>query len=94
MAPPDTTAISVRVLLGTMLGLATISVALRFFSRRRQKARLLADDWLTVPVLVGHSLASATSCNHSSLYNQKFVTLPNKLLLLDRVHRWISLFLP
>ena len=34
------------------LGLSVITVVLRFYARRRQKAPLQADDWLTVPALV------------------------------------------
>lgn len=52
MAAPDTTAVSIRALFGTMIGLITIAVCLRFFARRRQKANLRADDWLTIPVWV------------------------------------------
>ena len=33
--------------------LGIIVVALRFYTRYRQKARLMLDDWLTVPALVG-----------------------------------------
>ena len=35
-----------------MLGLSTIFIALRFFTRNAQKAPLKADDWLMVPCLV------------------------------------------
>lgn len=52
MAAPDTTAVSFRALVGSMIGLITVAVVLRFFARRRQKANLRADDWLTVPVWV------------------------------------------
>lgn len=29
-----------------------VAVALRFYTRRVQNTRLLADDWLTIPALV------------------------------------------
>lgn len=32
--------------------LCLIVVALRFFTRKRQNARLLIDDWLTIPAVV------------------------------------------
>ncbi len=32
--------------------LCAIIVALRFYTRRAQRARLLLDDWLTIPALV------------------------------------------
>ena len=32
--------------------LGTIVVILRFYTRRLQNARLLLDDWLTIPALV------------------------------------------
>ena len=33
--------------------LGIVAVALRFYTRRIQKAPLKLDDWLTIPVLVG-----------------------------------------
>lgn len=33
--------------------LCAFIVALRFYTRRVQGARLLLDDWLTIPALVG-----------------------------------------
>lgn len=52
MAAPDTTAVSIRALFGTLIGLITIAVCLRFYARCRQTANLRADDWLTIPVWV------------------------------------------
>lgn len=37
--------------------LCAFIVALRFYTRRVQGARLLLDDWLTIPALVGFSLS-------------------------------------
>ncbi|TEY32148.1 hypothetical protein BOTCAL_0750g00010 [Botryotinia calthae] len=37
---------------GCMLGLSTVSVALRFYSRLKQKAPLKTDDWLMIPILL------------------------------------------
>ena len=37
--------------------LSVLLVGLRFFIRRFQKARLLADDWLLVPALVAPPLS-------------------------------------
>jgi hypothetical protein len=33
--------------------LCTVSVTLRFYTRYVQKSKLLLDDWLTLPALVG-----------------------------------------
>ncbi|OAA76431.1 Salicylate hydroxylase [Akanthomyces lecanii RCEF 1005] len=51
MAAPDTTADSLKCLLGTTIGLITIAVVFRFVARPQQKAHVRVDDWLTVPVL-------------------------------------------
>ena len=66
MIAPDTTAASLEGLLGTMIGLITIAVVLRFVARRQQGARLRADDWLTVPVLVCR-LVQCNPLNHRSV---------------------------
>lgn len=36
----------------SMLALSTVSIALRFYSRRVQKAPLKTDDWIMIPCLV------------------------------------------
>ena len=48
----DTTVSGLASLSGTLLGLTTAAVALRFYARQGQKARLQMDDWLMVPAWV------------------------------------------
>ncbi|TGO82651.1 hypothetical protein BPOR_0784g00030 [Botrytis porri] len=36
----------------SMLALSTVSIALRFYSRRVQKAPLKTDDWIMIPCLL------------------------------------------
>lgn len=44
----------------TMPVLCIFAVALRFYTRLRQRAALMADDWLTLPALVSSTLRSST----------------------------------
>ncbi|KAK2592307.1 hypothetical protein QQS21_009997 [Conoideocrella luteorostrata] len=64
----DRSASSLIAASAVTLGFGVITVALRFYARRRQKAALLADDWLTLPALVSLCLHadvnSALSCNN------------------------------
>ncbi|KAJ4153414.1 hypothetical protein LMH87_009902 [Akanthomyces muscarius] len=60
MAAPDTTADSLKGLLGTTIGLITIAVVFRFVARLQQKAHVRVDDWLTVPVLI--AFIAGSSC--------------------------------
>lgn len=48
----DTSGDGVKAVSAVFAVLTAIVVALRFWARRRQKAPLLADDWLMVPTLV------------------------------------------
>lgn len=48
----DTSAAGLYTLASVLLGLGVISVILRFYARRHQKAPLLVDDWLLIPALV------------------------------------------
>lgn len=44
----------------SLIGLSTIAVALRFYARKQQKARFLADDWLVIPALITYIAAAIT----------------------------------
>ena len=48
----STSAQGLTALSGTLLGLSTIAVSLRFYARRTQKASLRSDDWIMIPCLV------------------------------------------
>ncbi|KAI2617252.1 hypothetical protein GGS26DRAFT_413541 [Hypomontagnella submonticulosa] len=43
---------------GSLMGLSTIAVGLRFWTRRRQKLRILADDWTAGLALLSYIGAS------------------------------------
>ncbi|KAG6006827.1 hypothetical protein E4U21_006634 [Claviceps maximensis] len=55
---------------GVLMGLGVVTVLLRFYARRRQKARLLADDWLMVPALA--TFVGACSCIFYAVHIQAF----------------------
>lgn len=80
----DTSGDGVKAVSAVFAVLTAIAVALRFWARRRQKAPLLADDWLMVPTLViqkrfiflaaianrTQSLANIFSSLHTSVLQQ------------------------
>ena len=51
----DTSFNGLASLSGTLLGLTTVSVALRFYTRYKQEAPLKLDDWFTLPAWVSDS---------------------------------------
>lgn len=48
----ESSASSLHIVGSVLLGISVICVSLRFYARRRQKAPLLADDWILVPAVV------------------------------------------
>lgn len=46
---------SVLALAGSLMGLSTIAVSMRFWARRRHKVRVMADDWIAGLALVSNS---------------------------------------
>lgn len=48
----EASASSLHVVGSVLLGISVICVSLRFYARYRQKAPLLADDWILVPAVV------------------------------------------
>ncbi|KAG5982345.1 hypothetical protein E4U55_002036 [Claviceps digitariae] len=53
-----------------LLGLGAMTVVLRFYARRHQKASLLADDWLMVPALA--TFIGACSCIFYAVHLKAF----------------------
>ncbi|KAG5914743.1 hypothetical protein E4U53_004604 [Claviceps sorghi] len=53
-----------------LLGLGLVTVSLRFYARRRQKASLLADDWLMMPALA--TFFGASTCIFYAVHLQAF----------------------
>ncbi|KAK2603571.1 hypothetical protein QQS21_004251 [Conoideocrella luteorostrata] len=58
--PSDRSASALLALASVLLALSLITVMLRFYARRRQKAPILWDDWMTLPALI--AFIGATSC--------------------------------
>ncbi|KAI0196401.1 hypothetical protein F4808DRAFT_439944 [Astrocystis sublimbata] len=54
----DSSAKSITALAASLTGLATVTVGLRFWARRRNKLQLLADDWLAAFALLTFIAAS------------------------------------
>lgn len=52
MSVSSSSAQGLTALSATLLSLSTIAIALRFYARHTQKARVESDDWIMIPCLV------------------------------------------
>ncbi|KHO11391.1 DDE superfamily endonuclease, CENP-B-like protein [Metarhizium robertsii ARSEF 23] len=48
----EASAAALYAMSGVLIGVSVITVTMRFYARRCQKAPLLADDWLLIPSLI------------------------------------------
>ncbi|KAI5863695.1 hypothetical protein GGS23DRAFT_510789 [Durotheca rogersii] len=64
----DSSKNGVLALSGSLMGLSTIAVGLRFWARRRQKLRFLADDWIAGLALL--SYIGASICVFVMVHNE------------------------
>ncbi|KAI6083360.1 hypothetical protein F4821DRAFT_280930 [Hypoxylon rubiginosum] len=64
----DSSKEGIYALSGTLMGLCTISVGLRFWARRRHKLRFMADDWLASFALL--SFYGSLICSFIMIHNK------------------------